>query len=72
MIRCERVFTTEDGAAEPYQCPEMATVPVLVGDVWAHCCPVCAKTCRRRTEPPREDHPSLPAAEHAPPSRPPE
>ncbi len=72
MIRCERVFTIEDGATEPYQCPETATVPVLVGDVWAHCCAACAKTYRRRTDPPLADFPALPAAVDAPPSRPPE
>lgn len=60
VIRCERIFTEEDGAAEPYQCPEAATVPVLVGDHWAHCCASCARSWRRRSEPPDEDAPRLP------------
>ena len=50
----------------------MATVPALVGDVWAHCSPACAKTCRRRTEAPRADHTSLPEGDDAPSDRPPE
>lgn len=68
MIRCERVFTPEDGASETYQCPEAAEVSVLVGDVWAHCCATCAKTWRRRTEPPTRNVWSLPPA--PPPDKP--